>query len=100
MSVTDAAPTRGLSDEARETLLRLQTRLTLDCFSEAAACELAALGYATRRSFILTNTDRGMLIARKMETGAPLQAHRQRLAVRRKTAQPRATRAETLLRYR
>ncbi|KQT59827.1 MULTISPECIES: hypothetical protein [unclassified Aureimonas] len=60
----------ALSEEARATLLRLQSRLILDRFSEEAAGELAALGYATRRSFFLSLTDKGMLAARRLSATA------------------------------
>ena len=59
-----------LSEEAQTTLLRLQSRLILDRFSEEAAGELAALGYAARRSFFLSLTDKGMLAARLLNAKA------------------------------
>jgi hypothetical protein len=48
----------ALSEERQSTLLRLQSRLILDRFLEEVAGELAVLGYATRRSFFLSLTDK------------------------------------------
>lgn len=72
-----------LSPSALQTLTQLSQEFQTNRFSEEVAGELAALGYATRRSTALIVTDKGVLALRdhQIRLGEPTIRHRRPKAV-------------------